>query len=155
MFKEYKIISHSKILMQASCIFGSNLLVGFLPLVFTVLYYQLTLSASPIGCRQAQLLRMLWSVQIYIKRPIFTNRRTISHSAITTMTLMSDLFCDTSSFSNFVHLLANARHDSLNMMNITYPVVLHTYIIGQYNPSVRIIDLVSHTTYVMCINFYT
>ena len=29
----------------------------------------------------------------------------------------------------------------------------HTYIIGHYNPSVRIIDLVSHTTYVMCVNF--
>ena len=29
----------------------------------------------------------------------------------------------------------------------------HTYIIGQYNPLVRIIDLVSHTTYVVCVNF--
>ena len=28
-----------------------------------------------------------------------------------------------------------------------------TYIIGHYNPSVRIIDLVSHTTYIVCINF--
>ena len=32
---------------------------------------------------------------------------------------------------------------------------LHTYIIGHYNPSVRIIDVVSHTTYVVCVNFYT
>ena len=30
---------------------------------------------------------------------------------------------------------------------------LHTYIIGHYNPSVRIIDLVSHITYVVCVNF--
>ena len=30
---------------------------------------------------------------------------------------------------------------------------LHTYIIAHYNPSVRIIDLVSHTTYVVCVNF--
>ena len=30
-----------------------------------------------------------------------------------------------------------------------------TYIIGLYNPSVRIIDIVSHTTYVVCINSYT
>ena len=29
----------------------------------------------------------------------------------------------------------------------------HTYIIGHYNPSIRIIDLVSHTTYVVCVNF--
>ena len=28
---------------------------------------------------------------------------------------------------------------------------IHTYIIGHYNPSVRIIDLVSHTTYVVCV----
>ena len=30
---------------------------------------------------------------------------------------------------------------------------LHPYIIDHYNPSVRIIDLVSHTTYVVCVNF--
>ena len=30
---------------------------------------------------------------------------------------------------------------------------MHTYIIGHYNSSVRIIDLVSHTTYVACVNF--
>ena len=30
---------------------------------------------------------------------------------------------------------------------------IHTYIIGYCNPSVRIIDLVSHTTYVVCVNF--
>ena len=28
-----------------------------------------------------------------------------------------------------------------------------TYIIGHYNPSVRIIHLVSHTSYVVCVNF--
>ena len=35
---------------------------------------------------------------------------------------------------------------------ICYQTVL-TYINGHYNPSVRIIDLVSHTTYVVCVNF--
>ena len=30
---------------------------------------------------------------------------------------------------------------------------IYTYIIGHYNPSVRIIDLVSKTTNVVCINF--
>ena len=30
---------------------------------------------------------------------------------------------------------------------------LDTYIIDYYNLSVRIIDLVSHTTYVVCVNF--
>ena len=29
----------------------------------------------------------------------------------------------------------------------------HTYIIGNYNLSVRIIDLVPHTIYVGCVNF--
>ena len=32
---------------------------------------------------------------------------------------------------------------------------MHTYIIGHYYHSVRIIDLVSHTTYDVCFNFYT
>ena len=31
---------------------------------------------------------------------------------------------------------------------------IHTYIIGHYNPSVRIIDPVSHTTYVVYVNIY-
>ena len=31
--------------------------------------------------------------------------------------------------------------------------IFNTYIIGHYNPSVRIIDLVFHTTYVVCVNF--
>ena len=31
--------------------------------------------------------------------------------------------------------------------------LIHTYIIGYYNPSVRIINLVSQTTYVICVNF--
>ena len=30
---------------------------------------------------------------------------------------------------------------------------LHTYVIGHYNLSVRIIDLVSHTNYIVCVNF--
>ena len=33
-----------------------------------------------------------------------------------------------------------------------YPANLQ-YIIDHYNPSARIIDLVSHTTYVVCVNF--
>ena len=34
-----------------------------------------------------------------------------------------------------------------------FEVLIHNYIIGHYNPSVRIIDLVSQTTYVVCVNF--
>ena len=30
---------------------------------------------------------------------------------------------------------------------------IHTYIIGHFNPSIRIIDLASQTTYVACVNF--
>ena len=30
---------------------------------------------------------------------------------------------------------------------------IHTYIIGHYNPSVRITEKVSHTTHVVCVNF--
>ena len=38
------------------------------------------------------------------------------------------------------------------MRNI-YNTNIHTYIIAHYNPSVRIIDPVSYTTYVVCVNF--
>ena len=31
---------------------------------------------------------------------------------------------------------------------------LYAYIIGHYNPSVRIINIVSYTTYVVCVNLY-
>ena len=33
-------------------------------------------------------------------------------------------------------------------------MITYTYIIGHYNSSVRIIDLVSHTTYVVYVNFF-
>ena len=36
--------------------------------------------------------------------------------------------------------------------NTRVPYCIHTHITGHYNPSVRI---VSHTTYVVCVNFYT
>ena len=36
---------------------------------------------------------------------------------------------------------------------ILFMILFITYIIGHYNPSVRIIDLVFHTTYVVCVNF--
>ena len=31
--------------------------------------------------------------------------------------------------------------------------LIHTYIIGHYNPLARIVDLVFHTNYVVCVNF--
>ena len=40
----------------------------------------------------------------------------------------------------------------LNNLHIPMVEYIHTYIIGHYNPSVRIIDLVSDTTYVVCVN---
>ena len=43
-------------------------------------------------------------------------------------------------------IICQNRHE----LSVTY---IHTYIIGHCNPSVRIIDLVSNTTYVVCVNF--
>ena len=34
-------------------------------------------------------------------------------------------------------------------------ILSDTHIIGHYNPSFRIIDVVSHTIYIMCINFFS
>ena len=45
------------------------------------------------------------------------------------------------------------RYFSIHTLAINNNNYIHTYIIGHYNPSVGIIDLVSHTTYVVCINF--
>ena len=45
---------------------------------------------------------------------------------------------------------------SLRVAHLSHSAVcapLHIYIIGDYNPSVRIIDLVSHITYILCVNF--
>ena len=41
----------------------------------------------------------------------------------------------------------------VNWTTIFLYMYIHTYIIEHYNPSVRIIDLVFHTTYVVCVNF--
>ena len=40
-----------------------------------------------------------------------------------------------------------------NLEQLATDYDIHTYIIDHYNPSVIIIDLASHTTYVVCVNF--
>ena len=40
-----------------------------------------------------------------------------------------------------------------NIFIETVVTYIHTYIIGNYNLAVRIVDLISHTTYVVCVNF--
>ena len=50
--------------------------------------------------------------------------------------------------------MPGALFDGIELKTLSFQAfLLHTYIIGHYNPSVRIIDLVSHTTYVVCVNF--
>ena len=44
------------------------------------------------------------------------------------------------------------ERDQVHQNNYTF-LIRYTYIIGHNNPSVRIIDLVSHTTYIVCVNF--
>ena len=59
---------------------------------------------------------------------------------------------------------AKIEHTQLNLRDLKIIIIfglhlvtvvfyLHTYINGHYNRSVRIIDLVSHTIYVVCVNF--
>ena len=63
------------------------------------------------------------------------------------------LFCLESIFEPIAHFL------KIFILHYVWKYAYHvlfstyTYIIGHYNPSIRIIDLVSHTTYVVCINF--
>ena len=48
-------------------------------------------------------------------------------------------------------LLLNNSYE--NNKQIFVVNTLRTYVIGHYNPSVSIIELVSHTTYLACVNF--
>ena len=84
------------------------------------------------------------------------------------MTFPRQLSSKMNTVSNIYCIFIEAwRHVSFRNLNVAYILLLfllgtffcrcthtHTYIIGHYNPSVRIIDLVSHTTYVVCVNFY-
>ena len=53
--------------------------------------------------------------------------------------------------------ISQKTQETLEFLEIIYlglnNTVLHTYLISHYNLSFRIIDLVSHTTYVVCVNF--
>ena len=42
---------------------------------------------------------------------------------------------------------------AIDIRSIKIHTSYHTYINGHYNPSARIIDLVSHTPYFVCVNF--
>ena len=44
----------------------------------------------------------------------------------------------------------NLNLNSILLVSFSF---LHTYITRYYNPSVRIFDLVSHTAYIVCVNF--
>ena len=67
--------------------------------------------------------------------------------------------------NNFIQMAASAGHAvAYTIVSIFKHIIdcvqlyftnTYMYIIGHYNPSARIIDLVSHTTYVVCVNFYT
>ena len=43
--------------------------------------------------------------------------------------------------------------NKINNEHLAHYIHICTYITGHYNPSVRIIDLVFHTIYVVCVNF--
>ena len=84
---------------------------------------------------------MIWFFQVYFKTfrllSCFPYDR-LSPPATHLMLLLIEI-------SKFLHLNVYT--------NVYIFIVVHTYIIGHYNPSVWIIDLVSHTTYVVCVYF--
>ena len=51
--------------------------------------------------------------------------------------------------SQYVEQLLDLKEYKFEVLIHTY---IHTHIIDHYNPSVRIIDLVPHITYVVCVN---
>ena len=46
-------------------------------------------------------------------------------------------------------------HTAYYTKTTSFLIYIHSNIIGHYNPSVKIIGLVSDTTYAVCVNFYT
>ena len=58
-----------------------------------------------------------------------------------------------SKYEIFLHKMQCFSSSKQRLSIMAILLKLHTYIIAHYNPSVRIIDLISHTTYVMCVNF--
>ena len=54
--------------------------------------------------------------------------------------------------SSEIKVLPQQRWKSICFPFLKY-IYIHTNIIGHYNPSIRIIDLFFHTTYVVCVNF--
>ena len=71
-----------------------------------------------------------------------------SHSALTFM--LNEIRTINSSLAKDLYKSLRKR---IEERRTVYSHTYITYIIGHYNPSVRIIDLVSHTTYVVCVNF--
>ena len=66
------------------------------------------------------------------------------------------LFCKAVHNDNNHNILIGAIYRSSSYRKAEFCDIfdeIHIYIIGHYNPSVRIIDLVFHTTYVVCVNF--
>ena len=63
---------------------------------------------------------------------------------------MNDLEVTKDLFQNFYHTIhyPSIKYGKTDFVQFTY-----IYIIGHCNPSVSIIDLISHTTYVVCVNF--
>ena len=56
-------------------------------------------------------------------------------------------------FRNCVHKWSIFQRQCSILTKTNSITCIHTYIIAHYNPSVRIIDLVFHITYVVCVNF--
>ena len=63
--------------------------------------------------------------------------------------MLNICFCICMTLYTFTFPFSDNENFSFRTYTYTY---IHTYIIGYYNPSVRI-TLASHTTHVVCVNF--
>ena len=93
----------------------------------------------------------------------FSNGNLITHRVFARQLLRGS--CRRNTFSYFVLSKISEQGVRTPISRLIYQYIriaifgrkyyIHTYIIRHYNSSVRIIDLISHTTYVVCANFYT
>ena len=86
----------------------------------------------------------------YINKNLFPDKAAISHAIV---------FKGSINFMVYdvrpAYFILNHLHRLIPQPEVHWSFLynIHTYILGSLQPLIRIIDLVSHTTYVVCVNF--
>ena len=95
------------------------------------------------------LMAVLFTLKFFVKNLLKGNR---GRNTFCILFLCLAWFSNSGFMTNKLTHYLRARYSSTEMGNIRCGYI-YSYIIDHYNPSVRIIDLVFHTIYFVCVNF--